>query len=88
MEEEGNGKTKPDIENKIKIIKQSIRKIEDIFEGKTPVASDFDLGNKRILNSPPPRDPAESAKHHYDPDTAKYLYVLVRDFGKRCTKRF
>ena len=52
MEEEVNEKMKPDIENKITIINRSIKKIK----GKTPMTSDLDMGNKRILNLPPPRD--------------------------------
>ena len=50
-------KMKPDIENKIRRLNRSIKKIEDILEGKTSMTSDLDMGNKRILNLPPPRDP-------------------------------
>ena len=57
IDEEVNGKMKPGIENKIRRINRSIRKIEDILEGKTPMTSNLDMGNKRILNLPPPKRP-------------------------------
>ena len=49
MEEEVNGKMKSDIENKIRRINQSVGKIEDILEGKTPMTSDLDIGKKEYL---------------------------------------
>ena len=73
MVEEVNGKMKPDIENRIRRLKWSIRKIEAILEGETSMTSDLDLGNKRIFNLPPPRDPEEITENYNDPVTVKYL---------------
>ena len=79
IEEEVNGKMKPDIENKIRRISRSIKKIEDIHEGKTSIT--YDMGNKRILNLPPPRDPEKSTENYNDPVTVKYLYDAMNDFS-------
>ena len=83
MEEEINGKMKPDIENRIRRLKWSIRKTEDILGGKTSMTSDLDMGNKRILKLPPPRDPEESTENYNDPVTVKYLYDAFRTSRER-----
>ena len=70
---------KPDIENKIRRIKQSIRKIEDILEGKTPMASNFDMCNNRILNLPHPRDPEERTENYNDHVIVEHLDDLVKE---------
>ena len=67
MEEEVKGKMKPDLENKIRRLNRSIRKIEDILERKTPLASNLDMGNKTILNLPSRRDPKENTENYNDP---------------------
>ena len=82
MEEEVNGKMKPDIENKIRSINRSVRKIKDLLERKTPMASDLDMGNKRILNLPPPRDPIENTENYNDPVTVKYLQYNLNGSNK------
>ena len=86
MEEELNGKMKPAIENKIRRINRSIKKIEEILEGKTSITSDLDMGNKRILNLPPPRDPEESTHNYNDPVTVKYLYDAMKDIAGKTDK--
>ena len=88
MEEEVNGKMKPDIENKITRINRSIKKIEDILDGKTPMTLDLDMSNKRILNLPPPRDTEESAENYNDSVTVKYLYDLMKDIAGKIDKRY
>ena len=76
---EVNGEMIPNIGNKIRRINRSIGKIED--EGETPMTSNLDMGNKRILNLPPPRDSEESTETYNDPVTVKYLYDLLKDIA-------
>ena len=79
---------KPDIEIKIRRINRSIGKIEHILEGKTSMASNLDMGNSRLLNFPPPRDPEESTENHNNPVTIKYLYDLLKDIAGKIDKRY
>ena len=50
------------------------------------MTSDLDMGNKRILNLPPPRDPEESTENYNDPVTVKYLYDALRTSQEKLTK--
>ena len=46
------------------------------------------MGNNRILNLPPPRDPEESTENHNDPVTVKYLYDLLKYIAGKIDKRY
>ena len=59
-----------------------------VFEGKTSITSDLDMGNKRILNLPPPRNPEESTENYNDPVTVKYLYDAMKDIVGKIDKRY
>ena len=83
INKEVNGEMIPNIENKIRRINRSIGKIED---GETPMTSNLDMGNKRILNLPPPRNPEESTETYNDPVTVKYLYDLLKDIAGKIDK--
>ena len=74
--------------SRIKFSNRSIKKIEDILEGKTAITSDLDMGNKRILNLPPPRDPEKSTENYNDPVTVKYIYDLLKDITGKIDKRY
>ena len=51
------------------------------------MASDLDMGNKRILNLPPPKDPKESTENYNDFVTDN-LYDLMKDIGEKTDKRY
>ena len=63
-------------------------KKEDILEGNTPMASYLDMGNKRILNLPRPRDPEKSTEDYSNPVTVKYLYDLINGIAEKVYKRY
>ena len=86
IEEEVNWKMKPDVENTRRRINRSIREIEDILEEKTPMASNLDMGNNRLLNLPPPGDPKESTENYIDPVIVNMYMASWRRTGKRWMK--